>query len=102
MLKIATVNLNGLRASIRKGFLDWLDNYDADIVCLQEIRVTEKDLPLAELKIKLNSHFLTQKTWIQWGRFSLQKEPQTINKIINNKTLMMNPGSFDLTISQYQ
>ena len=50
MLKIATVNLNGLRASIRKGFLDWLDNYDADIVCLQEIRVTEKDLPLAELK----------------------------------------------------
>ena len=45
MLKIATVNLNGLRASIRKGFLNWLDNYDADIVCLQEIRVAEKDLP---------------------------------------------------------
>ena len=43
MLKIATVNLNGLRASIRKGFLNWLDNYDADIVCLQEIRVAEKE-----------------------------------------------------------
>ena len=62
MLKIATVNLNGLRASIRKGFLNWLDNYDADIVCLQEIRVAEKDLPLKSLKSQnTNLLFLTLK-----------------------------------------
>ena len=88
MLKIATVNLNGLRASIRKGFLDWLDNYDADIVCLQEIRVTEKDLPLAELKkSKFKFTFShAKKPGYSGVGFLYRKEPQTINKIINNKT----------------
>ena len=88
MLKIATVNLNGLRASIRKGFLNWLDNYDADIVCLQEIRVAEKDLPLVELK-KSKYKFAfshAKKPGYSGVGFLYKKEPQTINKIINHKT----------------
>lgn len=88
MLKIATVNLNGLRASIKKGFLNWLDNYDADIVCLQEIRVAEKDLPLAELKKSkfkfIFSHAI--KPGYSGVGFFYRQEPQTINKIINHKT----------------
>ena len=64
-----------------------MDNYDADIVCLQEIRVAEKDLPLESLKSQnINSAFLTLKNLDTVGRFSLQKKPQTINKIINHKT----------------
>ena len=86
MLKIATVNLNGLRASIRKGFLNWLDNYDADIVCLQEIRVAEKDLPLEELKSQnLNLLFLTLKNLDIVGLVFYRKMPQTINKIMDHK-----------------
>lgn len=38
MTKIISYNVNGIRAAINKGFLDWLESADADIVCLQEIK----------------------------------------------------------------
>ncbi|MUL40631.1 exodeoxyribonuclease III [Streptomonospora sp. PA3] len=42
---MSTVNVNGLRAAARKGFLAWLDSSDADIVCLQETRARPDQLP---------------------------------------------------------
>ena len=47
--KIVTWNVNGIRASLRKGFLDWFAAADADVVCVQEIKALEEQLP-AELK----------------------------------------------------
>lgn len=41
---IATVNVNGLRASLRKGFEAWLTKRKPDIVCLQEVRAKPEDL----------------------------------------------------------
>lgn len=38
MLKVTTVNVNGLRAAARKGYGPWLAETDADVVCLQEVR----------------------------------------------------------------
>lgn len=38
-------NVNGVRAVYRKGFLDWLEKEDADIVCLQETKAQEEQLP---------------------------------------------------------
>ncbi len=40
-MKIATYNINGIRASKKNGILDWLKNFDADIYCLQEVRANE-------------------------------------------------------------
>ncbi len=37
-MQIITFNVNGLRAAIQKGFLDWLKTTHADIVCLQEVK----------------------------------------------------------------
>lgn len=37
-MRIITLNVNGLRAAIRKGFWAWLAAQNADIVCLQEIK----------------------------------------------------------------
>ena len=37
-MRILSLNTNGLRAAIRKGFYDWLASQDADFVCLQEIK----------------------------------------------------------------
>jgi len=39
-MKIISYNVNGIRAAINKGFLDWLKATDADVVCLQEIKAT--------------------------------------------------------------
>ena len=38
-------NVNGLRAVHRKGFLDWFSQEDPDILCLQETKLNESQVP---------------------------------------------------------
>ncbi len=45
MLRIATVNVNGIRAAVRRGFVEWLSGVDADVVTLQEVRCPEEAIP---------------------------------------------------------
>jgi exodeoxyribonuclease-3 len=42
--RIASVNVNGVRAAFRKGMGDWLDGRGVDILCLQEVRAETTDL----------------------------------------------------------
>jgi exodeoxyribonuclease III len=42
---LASWNVNGIRASIKKGFLDWLTSYKPDILSLQETRVDNTKIP---------------------------------------------------------
>lgn len=37
-MRIITLNCNGIRSAHRKGFYDWLEQQQADIVCLQETK----------------------------------------------------------------
>ncbi len=37
-MRVMTLNCNGIRAAARKGFFDWLNSQDFDVVCLQETR----------------------------------------------------------------
>jgi len=41
-MKIISYNLNGIRASIKLGLLNWIENVDADIYCFQEVRAKEE------------------------------------------------------------
>jgi exodeoxyribonuclease-3 len=43
-LRIATVNVNGVRAAFRKGMGDWLQAREVDILALQEVRASTEDL----------------------------------------------------------
>ncbi len=45
VLTVTTVNVNGLRAAAKKGFVSWLDGTAADVVCLQEVRAEPDELP---------------------------------------------------------
>lgn len=45
-MKIVSWNVNGIRACVRKGFLDYFNNIDADIFCLQETKVQEGQIDL--------------------------------------------------------
>ncbi|MDL5053131.1 exodeoxyribonuclease III [Oscillatoria laete-virens NRMC-F 0139] len=45
IMKIVTWNVNGIRAAHGKGFLNWLDDSDADVVFLQETKIQENQLP---------------------------------------------------------
>ena len=44
MLRIITLNLNGIRSAVKKGWLEWLAGQNADIVCVQELKAQEDDL----------------------------------------------------------
>ncbi len=45
-MKIISWNVNGLRAVMNKGFMDYLNQEDPDIICLQEIKLSEGQLTL--------------------------------------------------------
>ncbi len=44
MLRIISLNLNGIRSATTKGFLDWLPAQDADLVCVQELKAQAGDM----------------------------------------------------------
>jgi exodeoxyribonuclease-3 len=52
MLRIITLNLNGIRSAFAKGFPQWLARQRADVVCLQEVKAHEQDLAEAMLAPK--------------------------------------------------
>lgn len=39
-VKIISYNINGIRAGMKKGLVDWLKSMDADVVCFQETKAT--------------------------------------------------------------
>ena len=44
-MRVLSWNVNGLRAAHKKGFLDWFDGESPDIMCLQETKAHEEQLP---------------------------------------------------------
>src|SRR5258708_34224627 len=42
-------NVNGIRSAHAKGFTEWMRRQKPDVVCLQEIKAQEADLPRALL-----------------------------------------------------
>lgn len=49
-MKIISYNVNGIRAAIKKGFIEWLQASDADVVCIQETKAQSDQIPVLELK----------------------------------------------------
>jgi exodeoxyribonuclease-3 len=43
-MRVISVNVNGLRSATNKGFFEWLEQSQADVVCLQEIRIQPHQL----------------------------------------------------------
>lgn len=63
-MKIISYNVNGIRAAINKGFIDWLISADPDVICLQEIKALEEQLDLSlfeDAGYKYNYWFSAQK-----------------------------------------
>ncbi|MDN5805496.1 MAG: exodeoxyribonuclease III [Microlunatus sp.] len=46
-MRIITANVNGIRATVRRGGLDWLAAQDADLLALQEVRASQAQLAAA-------------------------------------------------------
>ena len=45
-MKLVSWNVNGLRACVKKGFMDFFDQIDADAFCIQETKLQEGQIEL--------------------------------------------------------
>ena len=46
-MKIFSYNVNGIRAAVNKGLTSWIEQENPDIICFQEIKANEEDIPKA-------------------------------------------------------
>ena len=63
-MKIVSRNVNWIRAVIQKWFFDWVKENDADIICLQEVKALENQIP-SEIRFCLSDY---QYLWHKWNR----------------------------------
>ena len=49
-MRIISYNVNGIRAAIKKGFIDWLQAHPADVICLQETKAHKGDVDYSKIE----------------------------------------------------
>ncbi len=49
-MKIVSYNVNGIRAAIKKGFVEWLSENDFDIVCIQETKANHDQVDTSAIE----------------------------------------------------
>ncbi|NNC69803.1 MAG: exodeoxyribonuclease III, partial [Flavobacteriaceae bacterium] len=45
-MNIISYNVNGIRAALKKGFVDWLQAANPDVICIQETKAHKEQLDL--------------------------------------------------------
>ena len=57
-MKIISYNVNGIRAEMKKGFIDWLVHEQPDVICVQEIKALQEQIDIEALeKIGYNYNY---------------------------------------------
>jgi exodeoxyribonuclease-3 len=72
-VKIITLNLNGIRSASRKGFLEWLPQQRADVICVQELKAQAADMTeelLAPAGYQGHFHYAEKKGYSGVGIYS--------------------------------
>lgn len=80
-MKIISYNVNGIRAALNKGFIDWLKAADPDVLCLQEIKVLKEQLDLTifeDAGYKFHYWFSAQKKGYSGVAILCKTEPDHI------------------------
>ena len=49
-MQIISYNVNGIRAAMRKGFVEWLQQASPDVICLQEIKANMGQVEVSEIE----------------------------------------------------
>lgn len=80
-MKILSYNVNGIRAAITKGFLEWLKAADPDVICLQEIKAVDHQIPVLEITAAgypFQYYFSAEKKGYSGVAILSKKEPKNI------------------------
>ena len=49
-MKIISYNVNGIRAAMRKGFIEWLKRANPDVICIQETKATKDQVDVEQIE----------------------------------------------------
>lgn len=63
-MKIISYNVNGIRAAMKKGFIEWLISANPDVICLQEIKAIKSQVDIEAIEhagYKYNYWFSAEK-----------------------------------------
>lgn len=77
-MKLISWNVNGLRACIQKGFLDFFNEADADIFCIQESKLSEGQLALDLPNYQQYWNYAEKKGYSGTAVFT-KKEPDSVS-----------------------
>ena len=80
MLRVITLNLNGIRSATAKGVFGWLARQKADVICVQELKAQAADMSadmLAPAGYHGHFHYAEKKGYSGVGIYSLQ-EPDRV------------------------
>ena len=78
-MRLLTYNVNGIRAALKNGLIDWLTQHPADVLCFQEVKATHDvvDLtPFEALGYTYHWHAAEKKGYSGVATFS--KRPPTM------------------------
>lgn len=82
-MKILSWNVNWIRAVIQKWFFDWVKQNEADIICLQEVKAFEIQIP-SEVRFYLSDYdYLRHKwsrPWYAWTAIFFRKWIEIVEK----------------------
>ncbi len=83
-MKLVSWNVNGLRAAMKKGFMDYFKEVDADIFSLQEIKLQEGQIELELEGYHQYWHYAEKKGYSGTAIFT-KIEPISVNYDLNGK-----------------
>ena len=79
-MKIISYNVNGIRAAINKGFIDWLRESNIDVICIQETKANKEQVEINLLE-KIGYHnywFSAQKKGYSGVAIFSKKPPKNV------------------------
>lgn len=80
-MRIISYNVNGIRAAIKKGFLEWLQQANPDVLCLQEIKASPDQFdttPFENAGYKYNYWYPAQKKGYSGVAILSKHEPKHV------------------------
>ncbi|MCD4729320.1 MAG: exodeoxyribonuclease III [Bacteroidales bacterium] len=80
MKRIVSYNVNGIRAAVSKGLLDWIKSVDPDVICIQETKAQPDQIPIfdfMELGFRTYVHSAKKKGYSGVAIFT-KEEPEHV------------------------
>src|ERR1700676_3807012 len=99
-MRIISYNVNGIRAAIKKGLIDWLKTNPADIICIQETKAEKDNVAHEEITALgyIDYWFSAQKKGYSGVAVFTKIKPDNVNIGTGHKVVTVKGGVFNCVL----